>query len=290
MSPTDLAPSHPLAIAVAPNGGRRTRADHPAIPLSSAELARTAAECAEAGASMIHVHVRDADGRHLLDAEAYRAAIDAIRVEVGDRLMVQITTESLGIYHPSEQAAVLKSVRPEAASLALREFVPDESAETAFAGLLAWMAREDVLPQIILYDASEAMRLENLIERGIVPWKDIPVLYVLGRYSVGQTSEPADLLPFLARGMPRFNHWMVCAFGKREAACVTAGALFGGHARVGFENNLFLPDGSMADSNAALVETVASSASALGLRISSADALRHAQSALLQGLVSPTAY
>ena len=62
-----------IAIAVAPNGGRKTKADHPALPLTPAELAATAAECLEAGAAMIHVHVRDANGRHLLDADAYRA-------------------------------------------------------------------------------------------------------------------------------------------------------------------------------------------------------------------------
>src|SRR5689334_12670119 len=122
---------HRVAIAVAPNGGRRTKADHPAIPLTPAELARTAAECLDAGAAMIHVHVRRPDGRHLLDADTYRQATSAIRAEVGDRLVIQITTEALGIYNPAEQIAVLKAVRPEAASLALRELAPDEAAEPA---------------------------------------------------------------------------------------------------------------------------------------------------------------
>ncbi len=76
----------PVPIAVAPNGGRRTKADHPALPMTPEELARTAAECLDAGAAMIHVHVRDRDGKHLLDAEAYRQAIGAIRAEVRDRL------------------------------------------------------------------------------------------------------------------------------------------------------------------------------------------------------------
>lgn len=58
-------------IAVAPNGGGRTKQDHP-------ELARAACECLEAGASMIHVHIRNLDGTHLLDANAYRSAIAAI--------------------------------------------------------------------------------------------------------------------------------------------------------------------------------------------------------------------
>ncbi|WP_244846374.1 3-keto-5-aminohexanoate cleavage protein [Mesorhizobium sp. L-8-3] len=263
-----------VAIAVAPNGGRWTKADHPAIPLSPAELARTATECLEAGAGMIHVHVRRPDGRHLLDADAYREAIAAIRAATGARMVIQITTEALGIYAPAEQVAVLKEVRPEAASLALREIVPDDAAEPAFADTLSWMKREHVLPQIILYDPSEAVRLAGMIRRGLVPWQDIPVLYVLGRYTVSQTSQPADLLPFLAPDMPRFANWSVCAFGRHEAACVTAAALLGGHVRVGFENNLLLPDGRLAPSNAALVEAVTTATRALGLGLCDATAIR----------------
>ena len=116
---------HRVIIAVAPNGGTRTKTDHPGIPLTAAELAITAAECLEAGAAMIHAHVRSADGTHLLDAAAYGDAISAIRSAVSDRIVIQITTESLGRYKPAEQIAVLKAVRPEAASLALRELAPD---------------------------------------------------------------------------------------------------------------------------------------------------------------------
>ncbi len=71
------------------------------------------------------------------------------------------------------------------------------------------------------------------------------MLFVLGRYARRpRTSLPADLLPFLAPDAPRFRSWMVCAFGRHEAACALAAALLGGDIRVGFENNLLLPDGS----------------------------------------------
>ncbi len=264
----------PVAVAVAPNGGRRTKADHPAIPLGPGELARCAAECLEAGAAMIHVHVRKPDGTHLLDADAYRAALAAIRAEVGGKLVVQITSEALGIYSPAEQIAVVRAVRPEAASLALREVTPDAASEPAFLDLLGWMARERVAPQIILYAPEEAVRLAALRDAGKLPWDDIPVLYVLGRYTVGQKSAPADLLPFLDAGMPRFAHWSVCAFGQREAACVAAGALLGGHVRVGFENNLLLPDGSVATGNAELVDMAAALLRGAGLKLADAEELR----------------
>lgn len=262
----------PVSIAVAPNGGRRGKADHPAIPLTPDELARCAAECLEAGAAMIHVHVRDRDGRHLLDADAYRAATQAIRAEVGDRLVVQITSEALGIYGPAEQRAVVRAARPEAVSLALRELVPDSSEEGAFADLLAWARREGCTPQIILYAADDAARLGELVRRGLVP-ADAPVLYALGRYAPGQVSQPADLLPFLAPEVPRFGAWSVCAFA-REAACVLTAAMLGGHARVGFENNLLLPDGARAGSNADLVRITGELLRQAGLRLAAADDVR----------------
>lgn len=264
----------PVAIAVAPNGGRRTKADHPALPITADELASVAAASLEAGAAMIHVHVRDRDGGHLLDAEAYRAAIAAIKAGIGERLVIQITSEALGLYAPEQQMRVVREVRPEAVSLALREFVPDETHEAAFASFLEWLREERITPQIILYSPGEASYLQALARRGMVPFQNLPVLYVLGRYTVGQTSRPADLLPFLAADIAAFRHWMVCAFGRQETACVTAGALLGGHARVGFENNPFLPDGALASGNQDLVAATKQAIEACGLAVTDADTLR----------------
>ncbi|RWE71313.1 3-keto-5-aminohexanoate cleavage protein [Mesorhizobium sp.] len=263
-----------VAIAVAPNGGRRTKADHPALPITPDELADVAAASLETGAAMIHVHVRDRDGRHLLDVEAYLAATAAIRASVGERLVLQITSEALGLYRPDEQMRVVLKTRPEAVSLALRELVPDPTHEAGFAAFLETLRNEKITPQIILYTPEEAIYLAVLAGRGLIPFDNLPVLYVLGRYTVGQTSRPADLLPFLAPGNPSFGHWMVCAFGDQEAACVTAAALLGGHARVGFENNLFLPDGTLASGNQDLVVATRLAVEACGLTLADADALR----------------
>lgn len=271
-----------VAVAVAPNGGRRTKADHPAIPLSPKELGETAAAALDAGAAMIHVHVRKPDGTHLLDADAYRDAIAGLAAAVGDRMVIQITSEALGVYAPPEQIAVVKAVRPEAVSLALRELCPTAAEEVAFAEFLLWLKANAVAPQFILYAADEFARLNALIRRGIVPWADPPVLFVLGRYAAGQTSAPADLLPFLALGLGRPGHWMTCAFGRFETACATAAALLGGHVRVGFENNLHLPDGNLAADNAASVGATVAALDACGLRLADATGLRSAWAACLR--------
>jgi 3-keto-5-aminohexanoate cleavage enzyme len=270
-----------VAIAVAPNGGRKSKADHPRLPVTVGELARAAAECLEAGAAMIHLHVRDPQGAHLLDAEAYRTAIGAIGEVVGDRLVVQIASESMGRYEPAEQMAVVLRTNPEAVSLALRELAPGAEDERPFADFLVRLKGMRVWPQFVLYTPEEAARLEALRKRGVIPFDEVAVLYVLGRYTLLRTAAPSDLLAFLAPGAPRFAHWSVCAFGRREAACVTAGALLGGHVRVGFENNLARPDGERAATNADLVGAVAKALGDLGLAAQAADGLRADMAATL---------
>jgi uncharacterized protein (DUF849 family) len=263
----------PTLLAVAPNGARRGSADHPALPVTVAAIARAADECRKAGAAMIHLHVRDGEGRHTLDPEVYRAAIARIRAEAGDRIVVQISTEAVGRYRPAEQMATVRAVKPEAVSLALREIAPDEAAVPAAAAFLAWLHRERILPQFILYSPKEVAAFEALLDRGVIPPDGHSVLYVLGRYAADQESRPADLLPFLAAGRQR-RAWSVCAFGPQETACAVAAAALGGHARVGFENNLHLPDGGVAPDNAALVGTTAAAMRAIGCRLADADEAR----------------
>ena len=253
----------PFIVAVAPNGARKTKADHPALPMTREELAREAAACSDAGAALIHLHVRDKAGKHLLDAEAYRATTAAIRREAGDGIIVQITTESVGIYLPGYQMAMVRDAKPEACSVAIREIVPGPPAEREAAAFFAWMAKERVTPQFILYTVEDVRRLADLRARGVIPAAAPFVLYVLGRYSANQTSDPLDLAPFLAAAA-RDWHWAVCAFGAKEGTVALTAAVLGGHSRVGFENNLLLGDGRVAPGNAALVEQARRNAAAIG--------------------------
>ncbi|MFQ5776142.1 MAG: 3-keto-5-aminohexanoate cleavage protein [Kiloniellaceae bacterium] len=270
---TAPGPWAPLILAVAPNGARKTKADHPALPMTPPEIARCAAACAEAGAAMIHLHVRDRSGGHTLDAETYRAAIAAVRRETGGRMIIQVTSEAVGLYSPAQQMAMVREVRPEAVSLAVREIVPDAAHEKPAAEFLAWLKAEAILPQFILYSDRDLARFGDLIARAIVPPGPHFVLFVLGRYTRGERSEPADLLPFLAANGAG-HVWAMCAFGPRETACAVAAAALGGHARVGFENNLRLPDGALAPDNAALVAAAAAGAEAIGRPLADAEAAR----------------
>ncbi len=263
----------PVILTVAPNGARKTQADHPALPMTPAEIASCAAACVEAGAAMIHLHVRDKDGRHTLDAETYRAAMAAIERAIGNRIVVQITSEAVGMYRAEQQIAMVRELRPEAVSLAVREIVPDQAHEAPAAVFFAWMRKESVLPQFIVYSDADLARFDDLVARGVVPPGRHFMLFVLGRYTQGQRSQPTDLLPFFTANRAQ-RPWAVCAFGPREAACAAAATAFGGHVRVGFENNLYLADGSTAPDNAALIAAAAANARLIGRPVADAGAAR----------------
>ena len=221
---------------------------------------------------MIHLHVRDQDGGHLLDADAYGAAITAIRKECGTRLVIQVSTEAVDMYSAAHQHALIRELRPEAASLALRELAATDEDAEEFASLLKFMRHENILPQIILYSAEDAEHLEQLAARGLIPFERLPILFVLGRYDAAAASQPSDLIELLE--FTGDHRWMVCAFGQREAECTVAAALLGADLRVGFENNRHLPDGRPAPDNAALVDAVASPLRDLGMPLADADQIR----------------
>jgi len=268
----------PMVLAVAPNGARKTRKDHPAVPISPRELAATAQAAQAAGAAMIHLHVRDAAQKHSLDAGAYREATAAVREAIGDKMVIQVTSEAVGIYSPQQQMAMVRELVPEAVSLAVREVIPDAGAEDEAREFLAWLVGEGILPQYILYAPEDVERFGRLQAEGVIPPGPAFLLFVLGRYTPGQRSLPNDLLPYLtaiedwpeAAKLP----WAICAFGPKETACVTAAAALGGHARVGFENNLFLPSGEVARDNAELVAAGAAAAAAFGRPLADAATAR----------------
>ena len=266
---------HPLLITVAPNGAYKQRPDHAALPLTSAELGQTAKQCLDAGAAMIHMHIRDAQGRHSLDVQGYRDAQQAVKAAVGDAMIIQVTSEAARVYKAPEQIAMVTALQPEAVSVGLREVDQPEIGEAGLAQFFGWLAKERVMTQVIVYDVADLQRWQALRAQGVIPDAPWSLLFVLGRYSVGQTSEPKDLLPFVMAHTGQ-EPWSMCAFGAGEHACATTAAALGGHVRVGFENNLLLNNGQIAPDNAALVRQVADSARVLGRSLCTAQQARDA--------------
>lgn len=261
-----------VVVLAAPNGARRTHEDHPALPVTANELAATAVALRDAGASVLHLHVRDDNGGHTLDPGKYREALAAVREAVGDTLVLQVTTEAVGMYAATEQMAVVRELQPEAVSLALKELCPGPADESAFAEFCRWMHDTGVWPQYILYSAADVQRFDTLRASGVIAGTAPFALLVLGNYADAIAGTVKDLEGLLDATDPAAYPWAVCCFGPHEHAVMRSALARGGHVRIGFENNLHLSDGSKAPDNAALIrEFVAATAGDLRQPASAAE-------------------
>ena len=240
-----------VLIAVAPNGARRSRREHAALPLAFDEIAATALGCAQAGAAMLHLHVRDDEGSHSLDPWRYEKAIAAVKRLVGEKMLIQVSSEGAGMFTADQQMAAVKALMPECVSMGLREYIKDASATETGARFLEVLYRNKTLVQYILYGPDDIHWYEHLCQQGIIPGENHMLLFVLGRYGkqAGHPSQLAEYLEALERPSP----WMVCAFGSDELSVMEEAVRLGGHCRVGFENNLEIKPGITAADNAELV-------------------------------------
>lgn len=250
-----------IILTVAPNGARKTNADLRQIPITPEDIAREAEACMRAGASILHLHVRDESQRHSLDIAAYRDAIAAIRGQCGDGIVIQVTTEAVGLYRPEDQMALIRELKPEAASFAVRELVPDTGHAEEARRFFHEVREMGIFAQFILYSAEDIAAFAHLVARGVIPDGRHFVLLVLGKKPEGNEprppAQPEDVdamyaaLREYAGGLD--VTWAVCAFGRYELDCCLRAVELGGHARVGFENNHHMADGTVAPDNAALI-------------------------------------
>ncbi|CAE6887674.1 3-keto-5-aminohexanoate cleavage enzyme [Vibrio sp. B1FIG11] len=264
-----------IAIIVAPNGARKTKQDHAQLPINIEEMVAEAKACQTAGATMIHLHARDAQDRHSLEVDDNLEIYHAVKAAVGDSMIVQLTTEAVGMYSPQQQMALIKAVKPEAASFALRELIPDEQSEEQGFVFFDWVAEQGILSQIILYDQADIERYFSLRERGVLPKQNQHALVVLGRYHEAQQSSPWDLRAlYLERFIEENVRCAVCAFGAREQDCLTHAMLLGLDVRVGFENNHLSADGQPANCNAEQVQRLKEVSKLLDVPLHDAESFR----------------
>ncbi|MFT6773419.1 MAG: 3-keto-5-aminohexanoate cleavage enzyme [Paracoccaceae bacterium] len=272
-----------LCIMVAPTGARRTKADHPALPITAAEIAATATACRDAGAGAIHVHVRDGAEVHSLDADAYREAIAAIGAACPD-IAIQTTTEAAGVFELPHQIASARALRPACLSFSINELMREgPRAADAF---LRWAADAGVAIQFILYDADQITEFARLWRDGALHLSGAPrLILVAGRYSATQDSDVAEFetlyAALAAAGLDEAAVWMTCAFGRGELACLERTIELGGHVRVGFENAIVDATGAPARDNAERVALVADLAAKHGRAVADA-----AASAAILGMAS----
>ena len=196
-------------IMSAPTGARRLKDAHPGIPLTTEEIAKTAREVADAGADEFHLHVRDDEGVHSLDAGRYREAMAAV-AEAAPELDIQITTESAGIYEVEDQLACLDAITPTYATAAIRETMRDNAVAEK---IYALTAERNIRMQHILFDREDIDLLRSAYASGMIAPESRDAIFVLGRYVPPRLAQAWELKPLLdeaARsepGLGRLRLW-----------------------------------------------------------------------------------
>ncbi len=179
-----------------------------------------------------------------------------IKKECSEDFIIQATTEAVGKYKPEQMVSLIKQLKPQATSVAIKELLPlaDNIKELKLArDFYQFALDENIGIQHILYSTQDLKRFYKLLEQGLIPGDKHSILFVLGRYSKNQESNSIDLIPFI-QTLKELNleenvNWMLCAFGQKEITSLVAASILGGHCRIGFENSRILPNGQKAKDN-----------------------------------------
>ncbi|NQY19987.1 MAG: 3-keto-5-aminohexanoate cleavage protein [Campylobacteraceae bacterium] len=247
-------------IMIAANGARLSLKDHKKVPLNKYDLLKTAKLCAKEGAQAIHLHIRDDKNKHSLDLNKYKETLHFLKKDLHDDFIVQVTSETLGEYNSSDIRRLIKNLKPECASISIKEIIENDSVKTLkeIKDFFFFSRAENIGIQHILYSYEDLIKFNKLLEQEIICGEKHSILFVLGRYSKNKESNPKDLLVFLnTLEKLKLNsqiNWMVCAFGQMEIPSLVMAACLGGHLRIGFENSIVLPSGELASNNSSQVK------------------------------------
>lgn len=264
-----------LIITAAITGSRITREATPYIPITPGEIVSSAVECWKAGASIVHIHVRDPQtGQGTQDVGVFRQVVEPLRDRTD--LILCLTTSGIPGRNLSidERLAPLE-LRPElasfdAGSINLGGAVFINSPE--FLERAAGRMRElHVKPELEIFDLGMAVTCLRLKEQGKL---DSPLhfQFVMGT-PWGIPATPASLL-HLHSLIPPDATWSVIGIGKSHLPMSMMAMIMEGHIRVGMEDNLYYSRGVLAQSNAVFVERIARLAEEYGREVATPDEAR----------------
>lgn len=239
-APPPLDGYRPMIVNVALTGAVPGKDDNPLVPISPEEIAADAIACAEAGASVVHLHVRDEEGVPVHRRDLYERAIAPIR-EGAPEVAICVTTSSRVDPDPAARVVGLEleeALRPELASLTLGSFNFPNSISVnppvTIVALLERMNELGVRPEFEVFEPGMVNTLHVLAERGLVP--DPPVVNVL-LGSMGSSPAFVGDLARIVEKLPPEAEWAAAGIGVFQRSMTIAAAIMDGNVRTGLEDN-----------------------------------------------------
>lgn len=261
-----------LIITAAICGAEVTKENNPAVPYTVEEIGREAESAYKAGASIIHLHVREDDGTPTQDKARFKACMDEILRRCPDVIIQPSTGGAVGMsdlerLQPTE-------LGPEMATLdcGTLNFGGDEifiNTENTIKNFGKIMIERGIKPEVEVFDKGMVDYAIRFAKQGYI-LEPMHFDFVLGV----QMAATARDLAFMVDSIPQGSTWTVAGIGRHEFPMAAMGIAMGGHVRVGFEDNVYLERGVLAKSNGELVEKVVRIAKELGREIASPDETR----------------
>ena len=275
--------NRPVVISAALTGVLATREQCPAIPYTAVEIAEEAKRAAEAGAAIVHIHARNAEGGPEWRVETFAEILSEVRART--EVIVNFSTGAIGI-PPEQRIAHIRDLRPEIGALNMgsmnyaiysekkKVFYHDHVFANPFKDIqffLEAMNGAGVRPELECFDTGHIANTAPLIDMGVLrpPYQFSLIMGVLGGIP-GTTRHLTNQVDTL----PAESHWQVIGIGLKQWALVAAAISMGGNVRVGLEDNFYVEEGRMAKSNGDLVQKAARLVHDLGRDVATVDEAR----------------
>ncbi|MFE7227175.1 3-keto-5-aminohexanoate cleavage protein [Nocardioides sp. NPDC057577] len=261
-----------LLVTVAPTGAETAKEDCPQLPTTLEELVATAVECEEAGARMIHVHIRDDDHAPTLDLGRLTETVDALHEKT--ELIVQLSTGG-SVHDPLDKRLKVLDAGPDSCSLTMgtTNFGDDVfSNPWPFIAELYQLTQErGVVPEFELFDLGHVAALQRLLGKyGLPAGGKVHVDFVMG-VPGGMPGTSAALVAGVAALPAEVTSWSATGIGRSTLPVMLTSLAMGGHLRVGMEDVLTLAKGVPVDANRQLVERAVEAAAVAQRQPMSAD-------------------
>ena len=256
-----------LIITAAICGAEVTKEQNPAVPYTIEEMVREAKSAYEAGAAVVHVHVREDDGTPTQSKERFKLCMDAIKKEIPDVILIPSTGGAVGM--TAEERLQPTELFPEMATLDCGTCnFGDEVFENTMPMMRSFgkrMIDKNIKPEYECFEMGHLDTILRMAAKGEVPGFPMQINFVLG--VPGCAPATVENLVWLVRNVPAGCTWTATGIGRNAFTLAAPAIVMGGHVRVGFEDNLYISKGVLAKSNGELVQKVVRLATELGREI-----------------------
>lgn len=272
-------------ITAALTGVLANRAQCPAIPYTPQEIAAEGKRAVEAGASILHIHARQDSGLPAYDVNTYQRIHDAVRQLCPD-VIINFSTGAIGISR-EERIHHIPTTRPDVAALNMgsmnyamyspkaKQFYHDHIFENRFADIIYFLEQMNaagVRPEMEVFDTGHINNAQPLIDMGLLKR---PLLFSFVMGVLGGIPATTENLLHQSQQLPDGAHWQVIGVGRKQWALAAVAITLSGNIRVGLEDNFYLPEGTMAQSNGDLVAAAARLVRMLGSEPATIAEARH---------------